>query len=497
VSTDPAARDRVLVVDDDNAFGGMIAEVLREKGYDAVSCVSPQEAIDRTRDGSYEAAIIDLVMPEMGGVELAARVRTQSPDTQLLILTGHGDLQSAIGGIQHGILDYLQKAEIDIPRLLRSVGAATQRSRLLRENRQLMEQLSESNRQLTALHEMTTRLSGTGHLDVVLSELIASAKSLCKAAAGRAILFEDRQDKLVVAQAIGEGSDTLLGLRLAPADGIVGRVFGRGTAELSLRPRQDPHFDDRIDELATERPGLIVAPLRHARVRGVLMVAGRASGDFTIGDRDSLAILARHAAVAIDNAAQQERSTNFFTHTSDLLITLLDNRDVHYEGHSRASARLADRITRRLGLSDDERRAIHFGALLHDIGKLLIPEEVLSAKTFTNDAERELLRKHPTLGLELLKPIAAWEEILPMVHGHHERWDGTGYPLGIAGEAIPIGARVIAVAEAFDAMTRRRAHGPARTTEDALRELEAFSGTQFDPRIVRLFVAEYRQSGPE
>jgi HD-GYP domain-containing protein (c-di-GMP phosphodiesterase class II) len=146
---------------------------------------------------------------------------------------------------------------------------------------------------------------------------------------------------------------------------------------------------------------------------------------------------------------------------------------------------------------DLERRNIHFAALLHDMGKLLIPAEVLQSTTYHNDAERDLLRRHPALAVELLKPIAAWEEILPMIHAHHERWDGKGYPLGIAGEAIPLGARIIAVAEVFDAMIRRRAHGAPRTAAEALVELEAFAGTQFDPKIVRLFVAEYRQGGGE
>lgn len=499
VTPDPAAiRDRALVVDDDAAFGNMIAEVLREKGYDASSCTSPEDALARTADGSCQAAVIDLVMPGMGGLDLAARIRSQSPQTQVLILTGHGDLQSAIAGIQQGVFDYLQKTDIDIPRLLRAVEGAVQKAHLLRENAHLVDQLRESNRQLTKLHDTTAYINATTHVDVLLSELVASSKELCNAAAGRVILFDPRVgDRLVVEHAIGDGTNTLRGVRLAPGEGIAQRIFERGVAELCLNPTSDPQLARRIDAIHDDRPGLVGAPLRHGRVRGVLMVAGRQHGEFGTGDRDILAILARHAAVALDNAVEHERGVNFFTHTSDLLITLLDNRDIHYEGHSRASARLADRITRRLGLSDVERRNIHFAALLHDIGKLLLPPELLTAETYLNDSHREMLRQHPALGVELLKPIAAWEEILPMVHAHHERWDGKGYPLGIAGETIPLGARVIAVAEAFDAMTRRRAHGPARTPDEALVELEAFAGTQFDPKIVRLFLAEYRDAQAE
>ena len=97
----------------------------------------------------------------------------------------------------------------------------------------------------------------------------------------------------------------------------------------------------------------------------------------------------------------------------------------------------------------------------------------------------------------MLRPITLWEDILPIIHGHHERWDGRGYPAGLAGEDIPLGARVVAVADVFDAMTRKTPYGPSRTPGEALAELEAFAGTQFDPRVVRLFVAEYRRRGEQ
>jgi HD-GYP domain-containing protein (c-di-GMP phosphodiesterase class II) len=153
-------------------------------------------------------------------------------------------------------------------------------------------------------------------------------------------------------------------------------------------------------------------------------------------------------------------------------------------------------VTRRLGLDDAQRRAIHFAALLHDIGKVLVdPAIVRGHRVSEGDAFFQQMREHPALGVRLLKPITMWEDILPAIHLHHERWDGGGYPLGQAGEQIPLGARIIAVADAFDAMTRDTPHGARRTPDEAITELEACAGSQFDPRIVRLFVAEYRGRG--
>jgi HD-GYP domain-containing protein (c-di-GMP phosphodiesterase class II) len=147
-------------------------------------------------------------------------------------------------------------------------------------------------------------------------------------------------------------------------------------------------------------------------------------------------------------------------------------------------------------MGDEERGHVHFAALLHDIGKILVDPTVLKAETITQEGFRAM-QQHPALGVQLLKPISLWEDVLPLIHAHHERWDGKGYPRGLAGEDIPLGARVIAIADAFDAMIRNTPHGKHRTPEQGLAELEKFSGTQFDPNIVPLFVAEYRERGDQ
>lgn len=500
-ATDPEARlnenrPKVLIVDDDASFGGMVAEVLTDKGYDAVRTTDPEEALRRAADGSFAAAVVDLVMPRMGGLDVANGIRSASPDTQVVILTGHGDLQSAIEGIHHGIFDYLQKQSIQIPRLERSVQQAVERSRLTRENRELVGRLRESNRLLKALHEITTSLTGEPHLDRLLANLVTSAKEVCEAAAGRVVLLErTHAGELVVEMLAGDGGQNLLGARLRPGEGFVSLAADGGHTVVVDRFTEDPRYSRRCDEMPTALPGLLCAPVRHGGVIGALMVAGREGGAFGIDDPELLATLARQAAVAIENALQHERSINFFTHTCDLLVSFLESMDIFYPGHSRGVAALSDMVTRRLGMADPERRSVHFAALLHDIGKIRLDPALLRSEGQFSEESRRIIERHPVLGFELLKPITLWEELLPIIHSHHERWDGKGYPRRLLGEEIPLGARIVAVADAFDAMTRTTPHGPCRAAGQALVEIEAFAGTQFDPRIARLFVAEYRQRG--
>jgi response regulator RpfG family c-di-GMP phosphodiesterase len=486
---------QVLVVDDDVAFARLVSETLTEQGYRTDLAHDHAQATDRLSHTEYAVAVVDLVMPGGGGLELADRIRAKTPDTQVVILTGHGSLPSAVAGLRRGVFDYLQKAEIDLDRLAGIVASGAERWRLMRENRVLVDRLQHGNQRLQSLHEATARLGSADHPDRVLDVLVESARGLLRAERVRVALFERGHDgTLLIGDAAGDGAGVLKGVRLHPDEGIAAHVALSGHFVLAGRAETQERYSPRCDDLGAGGPGFVCVPMVQGAVRGALSAAGR-EGALGEEDRQLAASLATQAATALDNAVKSERSVNFFTHTCDILITVLERVDVHLPGHSRAAAALSDMVTRRMGLPDEERRNIHFGALLHDIGKILLDADLLGGGPLTHEQVLRL-RDHSALGVELLKPITLWGEILPLIQTHHERWDGTGYPSGLAGEDIPLGARVIAVAEAFDAMTRGYPGRPPRTPEQALAELQACAGSQFDPRIVRLFTAEYRTRPP-
>jgi len=170
------------------------------------------------------------------------------------------------------------------------------------------------------------------------------------------------------------------------------------------------------------------------------------------------------------------------------LANAVEAKDLVTEEHCQRLAMVAARLGEDLGLGVEEREAIAYGALLHDVGKIGVPEAILSKPGPLSPDEWVVLRRHPEIGERICRPLALSREFAPIVRHHHERWDGTGYPDGLRGEAIPLGARVVGLADAFDAMTHDRPYRASLSVSAALDELRRQSGRQFDPGLVEPFI---------
>ncbi len=177
------------------------------------------------------------------------------------------------------------------------------------------------------------------------------------------------------------------------------------------------------------------------------------------------------------------------------LANAVEAKDPSTEHHCQRLAFLSARLTDRIGLDHRAAETIVYGALLHDVGKIGIPEAILAKPGPLDQDEWELMRRHPEIGERICGPLGDGVGCLPIIRHHHERWDGRGYPDRLAGEAIPLGARIVAVADAFDAMTHDRHYRAARSVAEALEEIDAGAGTQFDPELASFFVQAIEGGG--
>jgi putative nucleotidyltransferase with HDIG domain len=234
-------------------------------------------------------------------------------------------------------------------------------------------------------------------------------------------------------------------------------------------------------------PALAAAPMPgEAMPSGVIVaVGGNGVRQFDAGASAALSTLAGFAAVTIRNAELQDSQRNFFTHVTDMLVAALDSHLGYNQGHSTRVARYANRIGRKMGLPDHRLERLHFAALLHDIGMLKLEGGT--------KMDRRTAARHTILGSRMLSRIRLWQELAPLVHHHHEWWDGSGYPDGISGPEIPLESRIIGLCDAFDTITSPSSYKPALPFDLAVRELEAHAGTQFDPDLVGALVGLIRE----
>ncbi|HEY7147845.1 MAG TPA: HD-GYP domain-containing protein [Gaiellaceae bacterium] len=177
------------------------------------------------------------------------------------------------------------------------------------------------------------------------------------------------------------------------------------------------------------------------------------------------------------------------------LSAAIEARDPYSRGHSSRVTVFAQAMAKRIGLDQERVSVLRLGALLHDVGKLAVPSSVLLKPGPLTESEFGLMRRHPTAGARMLRSLGAPETILPVVLHHHERWDGSGYPSGCREQDIPLEARVLCVADSFDAMTSNRPYRAPWSPEDALEELERCAGSQFDRELVTAFAAAWEEAG--
>ncbi len=221
---------------------------------------------------------------------------------------------------------------------------------------------------------------------------------------------------------------------------------------------------------------------------GLLTVDGYQAKQFTQADAQVVSTFAIHAGIALENARLFDEAQDAYVQTVSALASAIDVRDSYTSDHSERLADLAVETGRLLGCSPDELVDIQWAGLLHDIGKIGVPDEILRKPSPLENHEQEIMRKHPEIGAHIVEPVRNLSAVAPIIRAHQERFDGTGYPDGLKGQGIPKIARIISVADAYVAMTDERVYRKALTHEQAIAELKRHSGSQFDPQIVEAFL---------
>jgi response regulator RpfG family c-di-GMP phosphodiesterase len=491
---------RILVVDDEKVIREILSDFLSVEGYLVRAVENGLEALRELQRRSYNLVISDLKMPNMGGLELIEKITALQIPVLTVIMTGFGTVETAIEAMKQGAYDYILKP-FKVEEVVHIVQRGLDRQRLQHENIRLKDALS-----IYKISEaIATSLSVEKVLDLVLDATL------------------DAVDADVVSLLLEEPSPD----RRAndPPGPFIEQM--RKVAQSAEPNEAAPalNFGEVIPLFQEDRPLLVHGVKAHrflaappqkrlvsfcsiplklgGRIIGMLNAYSYRKGNkFSEGQRKMLFVLGSRAAFSIENARLYESLVNANRDLTHANISLeenfkqtiigfahaLEESDRYTRGHSERVAHYARLIAIGMRLPQGEIENVVKAGLLHDVGKIGIRNDRLNKPGKLTPEELAMFRSHPAKGRRILEPIPFMRDIIPGCYCHHEAWDGSGYPQGLLGQNIPVVGRIVAVADAYDAMTSDRAYRKALPHEIACGELERCVGTQFDPEVVRVFL---------
>jgi response regulator RpfG family c-di-GMP phosphodiesterase len=467
---------RVLVVDDEKVIREILADFLSMEGFFVRTAEDGSAALVELSRHHYDLVLSDLKMPNMGGLELLGAISKHAPNVVTVIMTGFGTVETAIDAMKRGAYDYILKP-FKVEEVVHTIRRGLEKRKLQAENLRLKEALS--------LYKVSEAIQASLSLDEVVHTITDAA------------IHEVDADQVVVLLDDGEGGLYERACELHPdfrPRSGVGGLDGEAMREYfaddqPLRVHGTDTLAYLVDVPEDLTPHSLVATPLSMRQRniGFLGVVSYTRGKkFDEGQRKMLRMVANRAAAAIENAKLYEDLKATFQQTIKGLASAIDKMDRYTAGHSERVAAYAQILAIKLGLDEEKVEIVRQAALMHDIGKIGCVMNLNKPGKLSQE-EYEIFKKHPGYGKDILEPITFLHPLIPGVHLHHERWDGRGYPLGLKAQDIPLVARIISVADTYDAMTSDRAYRKALPHEVAVNEIIRCSGSQFDPDCAHPF----------
>jgi putative nucleotidyltransferase with HDIG domain len=511
---DAEKRETILIVDDEESILGVVGEYFRRRGYHVITAGNGAEALDVLKQGDVDCCFTDINMPGMNGLELAERIHLADNTLPVIVMTGYPSLDTSIRTLQNGVVDFLIKPvnlkhmELSFRRVVRQRAMFIEnmllkqevkgKDRLERLNRELLHKIDE----LDTVNRIMGHFAATASLTHVFQRAVDIALEVVRADCARFF---------VVSGSVGQPHQVASAHRPA---GVSGGAAGT-PAEKARTEAADGSPDgdlwrlvmgvaadatpllvtegNGVNQLPGEVRSLLAVPVKiRGKVFGVLTAAAVKGGKgFTEKDLFYLSFTTQSAGSAIETLALYENLYENLFATLYGFVKALEARDLYTRQHSSRVTEIAFTLGRELHCTAEELNILNFAGPLHDIGKIGIRDEILLKPGRLTAEEFEKIKEHPVIGANMLSQLGLWERERQIIRCHHERFDGTGYPDGLGREDIPFLARILSVADAYDAMASDRAYRNRMEESRILKILQQGAGTQFDPRIVSAFQKAY------
>jgi PAS domain S-box-containing protein/putative nucleotidyltransferase with HDIG domain len=448
-------KTTILTIDDDESVRSSIAAYLEDSGFNVLQACNGLEGMELFRREHPDLALLDLRMPEMDGIEVLGLMLKEQPDIPIIVVSGMGTMKDVIDTLRLGAWDYLTKPIMDMGLMEHAVNKSLERAELLHEHKRYQERLEE------AIQERTKQLK-------------ASEKKYQD-------LYDNAPDMF--------GSVDAETTKILHCNQTLATKLGYSKQEIIGQSIFDIYHPDCMEEVK-KACDIFVAT---GEVQNEELQLKRKDGSkidvslnvTSVRDKDGHILHSRSAWRDITERKLAEKTIhNGLTKTVEAVVKALEARDPYTAGHQRRVAKLAVAIARELGWESNRIEGLRFGAMIHDIGKINTPAEMLVKPSKLNDIEYSLIQGHSQVGYDILKDIEFPWPIADITHQHHERLDGSGYPQGLKGDEICMEVRIVAVADVVEAMSSHRPYRPALGMDAALNEVKNQSGKLFDSKVV-------------
>ena len=356
--------------------------------------------------------------------------------------------------------------------------------------------IQEASTMLDFLCEVGKKVGTVSKLDQLMKQVIRMTQHTLNAETSSILLFDNDERTLRFKIAEGESERILKQVKLNLQSGIAGWVAQYKKPLIINDVTKDQRFNGSVDDMTGfTTKSVICAPLLVSRqlIGGIEVLNKTDGSDFSEQDLETLTSVASTTAMAIENTQLHQSVLDAYKSTIKTLAAAIDAKDSYTRGHSQRVMEYTLMGAKYLWFPREELEMLEYAGILHDIGKIGIDDRILRKPARLTDEEWEIMRQHPKIGAEILKEIPFLKEARALILHHHERFDGSGYPNGLKQEDIPMGARLLAIADAFDTMTTDRAYRVRVDVDNALKELYNCLGTQFCPVAMDAFFSGYHE----
>jgi putative nucleotidyltransferase with HDIG domain len=513
-------KETILFVDDEDSILEIASEFFEHKGYRVITAKNGLEATQVLTHEQIDCCFTDINMPLMDGLELAEYIRREDNTIPVIVMTGYPSIDNTIQTLKNGVVDFLIKPvnlnqmEICIRRVLRErqlfienvllKKEVDQKAELEKLNKELIYKVEELHLLNNIMSDFTTTSDSTdvfkkvvdmtidiAHADTSFFYIVNDAckqpfKIACSKRKGRDSAQNNHRaahrDPLGLSEMTADGSQS---------DPLVPLIMENATDEVPLLVAEN----NGVKGLAKDIVSFMAVPLKiREKVFGILTAASYQK-DFRFSEKDLflLSFMTQKAAYAIENLALYENIYENLFSTLDAFVKAIEARDSYTQQHSISVTEIAMAVAEALNCSKEELEVINCAGRLHDIGKIGIRDDILLKPGQLTRAEYDIIKQHPEIGASIVGQLGLWSREQEIIKHHHERFDGSGYPDGLKGEDIPWLARILSVADAYDAMASDRAYRKKMETGRILQILKDAAGTQFDPDIVEVFLSLHQQ----